>query len=160
MRGRTRSLGLRAGESVEVRPAAEILETLDEEGRLEGLPFMPEMLPYCGRRFRVLSRAHKTCDTVNKTGGRRMRGAVHLEELRCDGSGHGGCQAACLLFFKEAWLRRVSTGAAEPEAAAPLPAVDTARLERAAAKPGPDAKPRYACQATQLPEPASQGPEE
>src|SRR4030095_17098039 len=97
-------LGLRAGDWIEVRPAAEILETLDQEGRLEGLPFMPEMLRYCGRRFRVLAVAHKTCDTVNKTGCRRVRDAGHLEELRCDGSGHAGCQAACLLFFQDALL--------------------------------------------------------
>lgn len=142
-------LGLRAGEHVEVRSASEILQTLDAQGRLDGLPFMPEMLRYCGRRFRVLSRAHKTCDTVNKTGGRRVRDAVHLEELRCDGSGHGGCQASCLLFFKEAWLRRVSPGAA-PEASAPAP-FDASRLEGFAVREGPDGRPRYACQATELP---------
>ena len=33
--------------------------------------------------------------------------AVHLE-TRCDGSAHGGCQASCLLFWKDAWLKPVS----------------------------------------------------
>src|SRR6185503_9144504 len=88
---------------VEIRSKAEILATLDKSGRFEGLPFMPEMLAFCGKRFRVYKRAHKTCDTVNKTGGRRMNAAVHLEGLRCSGEAHGGCQAACLLFWKEAW---------------------------------------------------------
>ena len=55
-----------AGELVEVRSREEILGTLDADGRLENLPFMPEMLPYCGRQFRVFKRAHKTCDFVNK----------------------------------------------------------------------------------------------
>ena len=49
---------------MEVSSAAEILGTLDEQGRLDGLPFMPEMLQFCGQRVRVQSRAHKTCDTI------------------------------------------------------------------------------------------------
>lgn len=101
-------LNLRVGEVVEVRSQEEILSTLDTEGHLDGLPFMPEMLQYCGRRFRVYKSAHKTCDTIGKTGNRRMMSAVHLEGLRCDGEFHGGCQAACLLFWKEAWLKRSS----------------------------------------------------
>lgn len=103
----THSLRLHVGEVVEVRSKAEILATLDENGRLDGLPFMPEMLKYCGQRFRVYKSAHKTCDTIEKTGARRIENAVHLEGLRCDGEAHGGCQASCLIFWKEAWLKRV-----------------------------------------------------
>ena len=55
--------GLRAGDWVEVRSKEEILRSLDKNGRLEGLPFMPQMFQYCGQRFRVFKRAHKTCDT-------------------------------------------------------------------------------------------------
>jgi hypothetical protein len=104
--GDWRKLGLRAGEDVQVRSRDEILRTLDADGRLDGLPFQPEMLAYCGQRLRVWKVAHKTCDTINKTGGRRMSDAVHLEGVRCDGSAHGECQANCLLFWKEAWLKR------------------------------------------------------
>ena len=98
---------LRAGDVVEVRTEEEILRTLDADGKLDGLPFMPEMLGFCGQRYRVRSRAHKACDTIDWQQFRRMESAVHLEELRCDGSAHGGCQAGCLLFWKEAWLRPV-----------------------------------------------------
>jgi hypothetical protein len=100
-------LGLFAGEIVEVLSKSEILATLDGNGALGALPFMPEMLKHCGRRFRVFKRAHKTCDTIEKTGLRRMNNAVHLEGVRCEGEAHGGCQAACLIFWKEAWLKRV-----------------------------------------------------
>ena len=100
------ALGLRVGELVEVRSKEEILRTLDENGRLDQLPFMPEMLKYCGKKFKVFKRADKTCDTIEKTGCRRMYNAVHLE-TRCDGQAHGGCDAGCLLFWKEAWLKRV-----------------------------------------------------
>src|SRR5215831_18851978 len=81
------------------------------------MPFMPEMLGYCGRRFRVYKTAHKGCDTIRdwKTM-RRLENAVHLEKLRCDGSGHGGCQAACLLYWHTDWLVQVAgpDAAAEP----------------------------------------------
>ena len=98
---------LRRGDVVEVRSEEEILRTLDPSGKLGALPFMPEMLRFCGKRFRVSGRAHKACDTVEWKTLRRMEDAVHLEDLRCDGSAHGGCQAGCLLYWKEAWLRRV-----------------------------------------------------
>jgi hypothetical protein len=107
------SLGLRAGDWAEVRSAEEILETLDHRGSLDALPFMPEMLQYCGRRFRVFKSAHKTCDTISTYRNRRMENAVHLEGLRCDGTAHDGCQAACLLFWKEIWLKPVSGPASE-----------------------------------------------
>jgi len=99
---------------VEIRSKEEILRTLDTDGKLDGLPFMPEMLGFCGRRYRVRARAHKACDTIDWQQLRRIESAVHLEDLRCDGSAHGGCQAGCLLYWKEAWLRRV-----EPEDPAP-----------------------------------------
>ena len=71
---------------------------------------MPEMLQFAGKRFTVSRRVEKICDTVS-TGrppnSRRMHDAVLLEDLRCDGTGHGGCQARCRLYWKESWLRRV-----------------------------------------------------
>src|SRR6185295_4449906 len=110
----SRTLDLVAGEWVEVRSAAEILATLDENGTLDGMPFMPNMLRHCGRKYQVYKRADKTCDTVHWTGLRRMEGTVHLRMLRCDGSAHGGCQAGCFLFWNEAWLRRASAPGIEP----------------------------------------------
>ncbi len=150
---------LRAGDWVEVRAAGEILRTLDVHGELDGMPFMPEMLRYCGRRFQVWKRAHKTCDTVNKTGGRWLDDAVHLRELRCDGTAHGGCEAACLLFWKHAWIRRVDG----PHDGNPLPdagagqvggGLGTDDLVRCTRSEGGDAsaEPVYRCQATRLPE--------
>ena len=100
---------LRRGDIVEVRPAAEILATLDENGVYDDMPFMPEMLEYAGRRFTVSRRVEKICDTIAATGSRRMHDTVYLEDLRCDGSGHGGCQAGCRIYWKEAWLRRVDS---------------------------------------------------
>lgn len=98
---------LHIGDWVEVRSKYEILATLDKNGCLDGVPVMPEMLAFCGSRFQVHKIAHKTCDTTNPVRSRGLERTVHLQ-TRCDGSAHGGCQAECLLFWKEAWLRPVS----------------------------------------------------
>ena len=104
------ALRLRPGEWVEVRSREDILATLAPDATLDGLPFMPEMLRFCGQRFQVHKRADKTCDSVDKTGGLRLRHTVHLQGLRCDGSGHGGCEAGCLMFWRESWLKRPADG--------------------------------------------------
>ena len=141
---------LRAGDWVEVRNKGEILATLDAEGCLEGMPFMPEMLRYCGKSFRVVARAHKTCDTVNKTGGRTLRHAVHLDTLRCDGSAHGGCQADCLLFWHEAWLKGGRVRESSRGSSGSVCTEDTLKLATTRAGVGEEAV--YSCQATRLPE--------
>ena len=120
---------LRPGDVVEVKSAEEILATLDEDGALDRMPFMPEMLQYAGRRYTVTRRVDKICDTIAATGSRRMRDTVYLDDLRCDGSGHGGCQAGCLIYWKEAWLRRVDVHAGAAPASDPNA---TAELERVA----------------------------
>jgi hypothetical protein len=120
---------LRPGDVVEVRSRAEILATLDEDGSLDSMPFMPEMARYAGRRYTVSRRVDKICDTIAGTGSRRMHATVYLDDLRCDGSGHGGCQAGCRIYWREAWLRRVDVHAG-PSAEADENAV--AELERVA----------------------------
>jgi hypothetical protein len=144
---------LRAGDLVEIRSKQEILQTLDKNGRLEGLPFMPQMFKHCGQRFKVFKRAHKTCDTVNVTGGRKVPNAVHLD-LRCDGEAYGGCQAACLIFWKEAWLKPVDERNQPPETwlRVKKPWVTEVDVLNATRTEGQgDGETRYFCQATELP---------
>ena len=112
--------GLRVGDLVEVRSADEIMATLDERGELENLPFMPEMLKFCGQRLTVDKVAHKLCDTISGTGLHKMENAVHLTDSRCDGTAHGGCQTACLLYWKEAWLKRVEADAPSSATSGPV----------------------------------------
>src|SRR2546425_209689 len=102
-------LNLHAGELVEVRSEDEILATLDDSGRLNAMPFMPEMLKYCGKRFRVYKIAHKTCDNIQPWNVRQVKNAVHLTGVRCDGRAHGDCDAGCLIFWNAAWLKRAVT---------------------------------------------------
>jgi hypothetical protein len=174
---KAKSSELIVGDWVEVRTKAEILGTLDSNGQLDGMPFMPEMFAFCGKRFQVYKRAHKTCDTVFPVRGRRVADAVHLE-TRCDGSAHGGCQASCLIFWKDAWLKPISKDSPEQPANKVLDldlspaAIDapTPQPQNRSSAPGAGpgcsesdvwalsrtadsnpADPTYNCQATQLP---------
>lgn len=142
---------IRQGDVVEVRSPEEIMRTLDGSGSLDALPFMPEMAAFSGQRFVVDRRADKVCDTINDTGSRTVPNAVLLADLRCDGAAHGGCQAECRFFWKEAWLKRVDApapAAAEATAGAPA-ASELVRLTAASVHPAGEPT-KWRCQATQL----------
>lgn len=160
-------LNLLAGETVEVRSQQEILATLDATGRLDAMPFMPEMLQYCGKRFRVFKRADKTCDNIKPWNMRRVKYAVHLIDVRCDGKAHADCDAGCLIYWHEAWLKRTNTEfvgeselrASAPRAANPMPAAFASSgfctvesLLQASRKPNDTVtgEPVYSCQATDV----------
>jgi hypothetical protein len=145
--------GLRKGDVVVIRSPAEILQTLDATGAINSMPFMPEMVEYCGRRFTVAARADKLCDTITQSGSRRLENSVLLSETRCNGSGHNGCQADCLLYWNEAWLRKVDpTSAVEPMTAGD-PAARAALLDlvsRNTRKSIGEPTECYRCQATEM----------
>jgi hypothetical protein len=127
---------LRSGDLVRVKSLAAIKATLDANGALEALPFMPEMAQHAGKVFRVGRLADKTC--VEGFGLRAMKDAVFLEELRCDGAAHDGCQRGCMIFWKTAWLE-------------PAPGSEPARLEAAVSLELETRKgARYYCQSTEL----------
>jgi hypothetical protein len=146
---------LRRGDLVEVRSAAEILATLDDQAALDAMPFMPEMVAYCGRRFSVDRRTEKVCDTIKDYNSRRITDCVFLDDLRCDGSGHDGCQAECRLGWKEAWLKRVGPSDPPPgngddhrDHDARLALLEL--VSRGARTSTPEGEVRYRCQATEL----------
>lgn len=132
---------LLSGDWVEVKSREAIFKTLDARGCLEGLPFMPEMLQYCGHQFRVWRRVEKTCVEGDRV--RRMKNIVFLGDLRCDGAAHGGCEKECRIFWHEAWLDRVDPN---------TPPGVTAAADGASGFPYPvTADPqRYICQSTEL----------
>jgi hypothetical protein len=142
---------LRVRDWVEVRSKDEILRTLDSNGQLEGMPFMPEMFAFCGKRFQVYKRAHKTCDTVFPVRGRRVHNAIHLD-TRCDGSAHGGCQASCLIFWKQEWLKPIHMNSAADANFMPAISGCAESMIRAQTRSvSADGLSQYSCQATRLP---------
>jgi hypothetical protein len=137
---------LRPGDFVQVKARQDIAATLDDEGTLEGLPFMGEMEAYCGKIFRVHRRVDKINDMRNKTGLRRLRDTVTLSNVRCFGSLHGGCEAECQILWKDSWLKML------PAAQPAIPAGDLAnrfKLQVAGAS-DEDPQKEYVCQMTQL----------
>jgi hypothetical protein len=131
---------LRRGDVVEIRGQGEIRASLDSDGKLEGLPFMPEMAKFCGRRFRVRGRVEKVY--LDGRGYKaRLPNTVLLEEVRCDGAAHGGCHVGCLLLWKEAWLKPAN-GVSSPTDKSRLPLL-----------PAPTHAPdngKFSCQPTEL----------
>ncbi len=106
-----REYEFKSGDLARVRDEAAIRKMLDANGMLEGVPFMPEMGQFCGKTFRVYKRADKVCvEGKEYLEVRRLRNTVFLDELRCDGSEHDGCQRMCLMFWKEEWLEPVPEG--------------------------------------------------
>lgn len=136
----------RVGDWVEVRSKEEILRTLDQNGRLGGMPFMPEMFKFCGQRFSIYKSAHKTCDPVYEYKSRRLDNAFHLQ-TRCDGSAHGNCQHSCLIFWRSEWIKGVDVQSdRSPANAGSLTCAD---VEKAASSVS-GGEIRYSCQSTSV----------
>lgn len=99
------ALQLQPGELVEVKSHAEIIKTLDPNGRHRGLLFMADMAQYCGCRMKVRKSVHRLL--MEDSGEvRRMRNTVLLEGSMCGGLSVG-CDRSCFHFWREIWLRRV-----------------------------------------------------
>ena len=84
--------GFGVGESVEVLSCEEIQLALDDSGALEGVPFMAEMQPHCGRWSRIARRVDKVYDYDATKMLRRPDNSVVLVGLRRDGANHGVCR--------------------------------------------------------------------
>jgi hypothetical protein len=119
------------------------------------------MLQYCGMKFKVYKQAHKTCDysTEYPFRTRHLKDAVHLE-TRCSGEAHGGCQAGCLMYWKEAWLKRIDTNSElvsvtslspEPSGIRSTAKCDESLLHSRTSYPDSDGSVIYRCQTTQVP---------
>ena len=138
-----------SGDQVTVRSPEEILSTLDADGTLDGLPFMPEMLEWCGKSLRVERRAEKTCVSVPLPayGNRRFAAndVVILDGLRCDGQSHDGCTRGCMVFWKEDWLRHARS--TDPPTSVGAPRGVDALVGRLKTKTDEN---HYFCQSTQL----------
>jgi len=140
---------VKVGEWVEVRPLTDIMKTLDENCAFDGMPFLPEMVRYVGHRFQIVKSAHKTCDPTGASDLRRVPEAVHLE-TRCDGSAHGGCEARCLLFWKNAWLKPVDGPQVDDKPSLSSQDDDLEKLEATTRYTTDLGEVRYRCQATEV----------
>lgn len=142
------ALKLCPGDLVEVKSASEILVTLDADGTSDRLPFMPEMIGFCGKRFRVAKRVLKTCyyTKLGAAGFRKFKSedVVLLDGVRCSGSDHDGCQKGCTIFWRDQWLRKVDGEAGKTQDPLPTTNALRARLKTTSSSTN------YFCQASEL----------
>ncbi len=105
------------GDVVEVLSIDEIFGILDKDGTTDGLPFMKEMLEFCGKQYTV---DQIVLQSVMDTAGLSEYSEAHvrtfngmnvyvLKNLRCSGESHDGCQRGCSHFWKETWLKKINT---------------------------------------------------
>lgn len=149
-RGNLKAKAFRAGERVRVRPFAEVAATLDAEGALDGLPFLPEMAKYCGRAFTVRRRVDKLIQEGVGSSMRRIRDVVLLEGTICDGAAHGDCRRACFPLWKTAWLEREGSPGAEHPTLGSAAAGPNAGIAPVSPPPSPLAPASNGCQVTAL----------
>lgn len=142
----------KAGEWVLVKSLSSIADTLDRDGVLEGLPFMPEMAAHCGKRLRVKRFANKTCVYAESTYIGQLKDCVVLQiEERCDGSDHGGCEMGCQFFWKTEWLIPDRSNATEPEQPKSEQPGNDSIVDWLVEKTKTGQQPiQYRCQATEL----------
>jgi hypothetical protein len=95
------------GDLVEILQEPEIRKTLDRNNKLKGLGFMPEMVKFCGKQFRILKKVSRI--KVESTGELRiMKNPVFLlEGVYCDGEFHDRCERFCFMFWRPEWLKKV-----------------------------------------------------
>jgi hypothetical protein len=115
-------LDLQPGELVQVKSIEEIALTLSPEGRNKGLWFDREMMPYCGGTYRVRQRVTKIIDEYRD--GRMVvmkTPSVTLDGVTCSGElslRRWFCPRSIVLYWREAWLRRVEPARSEPKPSA------------------------------------------
>jgi hypothetical protein len=99
-------LGLQAGDWVVVKSQAEILATLDTNGKNRGLTFDTEMVPYCGQPLRVLRRVERL---IEESTGRLIQPgnvAIILDNAVCLARYRRACPRSIFPYWREIWLRR------------------------------------------------------
>ena len=124
------TLNLQPGELVRVKPYEEILATISRDMRNRGMSFDGEMMPYCGRTYRVRSRVERFVD--EKTGKMKTlrTPAVILDNVFCRArySYHRMyCPRSIFSWWREVWLERVPASEqdqTQPVAACPYAASD------------------------------------
>ena len=111
-------LGLQPGELVEVKSKEEITQTLNNKGFNRGLRYDHGLNQFCGSRHHVRDRLDRMI--IESTGKMvRLEGTVTLEDscCTCRKTALGGCPRKDLVYWREAWLKRVN-GSTSQEAVA------------------------------------------
>jgi hypothetical protein len=103
-------LDLQPGELVRVKSFDQILTTVNAQNMHRGMSFDVEMVPYCGRIYRVHARVEKFVDERTGLMNRLKTPAVILQGVTCGGRYSNNrwlCPRGIFPWWREVWLERV-----------------------------------------------------
>jgi hypothetical protein len=107
-------LDLQPGELVRVKTKRQIAATLSPKGKHRGLWFDREMMPFCGRTFRVRQRIHRIIDERDGRMIELKNDCVTLDGVVCSGERsllRWFCPRAIYPYWRECWLSRAEPAA-------------------------------------------------
>jgi hypothetical protein len=109
-------LGLKPGEVVRVKTAAQIAATLSVSNKNRGLWFDPEELPYCGGIYHVRRQITRIIDERSGRMLTMRTPCVNLEGVGCQAIYSARrmlCPRAITTYWREIYLERVAPGGAD-----------------------------------------------
>ena len=98
-----------AGDTVRVRSAEEISQTLDPLSRADGCLFMEQMYDYSNKNFRVIKVVKHIFDERESKIHRTLVPLYILEGLTCQGKNTSfdyTCDHSCFFLWHEQWLAK------------------------------------------------------
>jgi len=114
----TAALNLQPGELVRVKTFAEIRRTLTHDCKNRGLLFDAEMVPFCGRTYRVLRRVNKIIDERTGRMLEMKNPCIVLDSVVCQAR-YSYCRMFCprsiYSYWREIWLERVAPTVSDSE---------------------------------------------
>jgi len=96
--------GFSPGDTVRVRSMADIVTTLDQEGRHRGLWFDRDMVKHCGRRYSILKRVERIIDDATGRMLELKTPSVMLAGAEASGEFLRFCAQHEYPFWREEWL--------------------------------------------------------
>ncbi len=104
-------LNLQPGELVRVKSHEEILATLNIDSKNRGMGFDAEMVPFCGKTYRVLRRVTQILDEKTGKMQEMKNPCIILDDVICEGR-YSYCRMFCpraiYPYWREIWLERVA----------------------------------------------------
>jgi hypothetical protein len=137
------SLGLAPGDYVRIKTHEQILETLTHDGKNRGMFFDAELVPFCGKIYRVQAMVERFIDEEVGVMRHMKTPAAILENVYCLSLYTGKrvfCTRGYISWWREAWLERVSAEDAARERIVSMPG----RCGVHGAEPAPTPMPKKA----------------
>jgi len=113
----TVSLNLQPGELERIKSQEEILRTVDTSNKNRGMYWDAELVPYCGKTYKVRSRVTRLIGERTRKMVVMKNPCIILDSVVCQAR-YSSCRMFCpkemFPYWREAWLERVGPNAEDP----------------------------------------------